>query len=119
MHERGILIQFIARGPQVVDQAATYRRPGLGIVECLPQACEYLLLPGLMAVKLEAHAPQSDLVEIRTHNIERGHLLGYEQDLLSPAHACGNDVRDRLGLASARGALNDEMPVILYFMNDN
>ena len=76
------------------------------------QLVEHRALVGLVAVELEARVAQVDGVEAALHDLQRGHLLGDEEDRLAAGERLADQVGDGLRLARPRRSLDDQVAAV-------
>ena len=76
--------------------------------EGLGELREHFGLAGLTGVELETEGLEADLRQARVHDIERGLLLGDEEDAPSVREVVGDEVGNRLRLAGAGWSVQDE-----------
>ena len=92
------------------------RMPGTGVDGRVGQCVEVpgeafgdpVLGPGAV-VEVEHERSQADVVEAAEDGVDRGALLGDEEDALAVGGEGGQQVRDGLALARARRTLDDEV----------
>ena len=77
-------------------------------VEAAAQLVDDVLLVRLVAVALQAEVPQPVPVEPPLDHLQRRRLLADEEDGLTPGEGLGDDVGDRLALARAGRAVEDQ-----------
>jgi hypothetical protein len=102
-----VAVHGVAGGRQPVVAAAVGARPPRPL-EDAAQGLDHRLLLRLVRVQLETEVAEAGRRQPALHDLERRHLFGDEQDGLAAGQALRDQVGDRLRLAGARRALQDE-----------
>ena len=105
-----VTVEIIAQGLQAV----CFARPLLlahpsGGIPSTPELLQHVDLAGLVGVQFETECTQPHISKAPVDHIERGLLLGHEQNRFAQRHVMRDHIGDRLGLARARRADHDEV----------
>ncbi|MNU89669.1 hypothetical protein D3C71_795150 [compost metagenome] len=109
VHALRVQVELRAQLLQLLHAGGHVDRRRLAQLQGPAQFLQHGALVGLVAVQLQAQRPQPDVLQPPLDHLQCRHLLRDEQHLAPIAHRSGDQVGDRLRLARARRALDDQV----------